>query len=99
MVCRAVADRPSGRISTAVLLATPLTTGFSLAVSVAEGLLERSRPFALLRLSGTGPGDLRRVLITEVEVPLITARTISAGIGFAVGTAPAFAFLDPSGAR
>jgi cell division protein FtsX len=75
-----------GRISTAVLLATLLIAGFSLAVSIAGGLLERKRPFTLLRLAGTGASQLRRVLITETAAPLITATMVSAGIGFAVGT-------------
>jgi hypothetical protein len=73
-----------GRISTAVLLATLLIAGFSLAVSIAGGLLERKRPFTLLRLAGTSAAQLRRVLITETAVPLITATVVSAGIGLAV---------------
>jgi hypothetical protein len=75
-----------GRISTAVLLATLLIAGFSLAVSIAGGLLERKRPFTLLRLAGTSVAQLRRVLITETAVPLITATVVSAGIGFAVAS-------------
>lgn len=73
-----------GRISAAVLLATLLIAGFSLAVSIAGGLLERKRPFTLLRLAGASAAQLRRVLITETAVPLITATVVSAGIGFAV---------------
>jgi FtsX-like permease family len=55
-------------------------------VSIAGGLLERRRPFALLRLAGTDASQLVRVLITETAAPLITATVVSAGIGFAVGT-------------
>jgi hypothetical protein len=74
------------RISTAVLLATLLIAGFSLAIAIASGLLERKRPFALLRLAGTSAGQLRRVIVTETAAPLITATVVSAGIGFAVIT-------------
>ncbi|MFE9694450.1 FtsX-like permease family protein [Micromonospora sp. NPDC005806] len=72
------------RISTAVLLVTLFVAGFSLAVSTAGGLLERKRPFALLRLAGTRPTDLHRVMIIETALPMIAATVISAGIGFAV---------------
>jgi ABC-type antimicrobial peptide transport system permease subunit len=77
------------RISTAMLLATLLIAGFGLAISIAAGLLERKRPFALLRLAGTSAAQLRRVLITETAAPLLTATVASAtvasaGIGFAV---------------
>ncbi|HKT03517.1 MAG TPA: FtsX-like permease family protein, partial [Rugosimonospora sp.] len=72
------------RISDAVLLATLLIAGFSLAVSVAGGLVERKRPFALLRLAGTRPADLRRLLLAETAAPLVTVAVVSAGLGFAV---------------
>lgn len=74
------------RISTAVLLATLLIAGLSLAVSVAGGLLERRRPFALLRLAGTSAAQLRRVLVAEMAAPLISATILSAGIGVAVAS-------------
>lgn len=74
------------RISSAVLLATLLIAGFSLAIAIAAGLLERRLPFALLRLAGTSAAQLRRVLITETAAPLLTATILSAGLGVAVGS-------------
>jgi hypothetical protein len=72
------------RISDAVLLATLLIAGFSLAVSVAGGLVERKRPFALLRLAGMRSGELRRVLLAETAGPLVTVALASAGLGMGV---------------
>jgi MFS family permease len=72
------------RISDAVLLAGLLMAGFSLAVSVAGGLVERKRPFALLRLAGMRPAALRRVLLAETAAPLVTVALASAALGLAV---------------
>jgi hypothetical protein len=72
------------RISDAVLLATLLIAGFSLSVSVAGGLVERRRPFALLRLAGVRPGELRQVLLAETAGPLLTTALASAALGLAV---------------
>ncbi len=72
------------RISDAVLLTTLLIAGLSLAVSVAGGLVERKRPFALLRLAGMRPGELRRVLLAETAGRLVTVALASAGLGMAV---------------
>jgi hypothetical protein len=72
------------RLSAAVLLATLLMAGFSLAVSVAGGLVERRRPFALLRLSGMRPAGLRGVLLAETAGPLLFVALASAGLGLAV---------------
>jgi predicted lysophospholipase L1 biosynthesis ABC-type transport system permease subunit len=83
------------RISTAVLLTTLLIAGFSLAISIASGLMERKRPFALLRLAGASAAQLRHVLITETAAPLITSTVASAGIGFAVITDVAYASQVP----
>jgi predicted lysophospholipase L1 biosynthesis ABC-type transport system permease subunit len=71
-------------IGDAVLLAALLMAGFSLAVSVAGGLVERKRPFALLRLAGMRPADLRRVLLAETAWPLVTVALASAALGMAV---------------
>ncbi|MEV4624022.1 FtsX-like permease family protein [Asanoa sp. NPDC049573] len=72
------------RIAIAILLATLVVAGFSLAVATADGLLRRRRPFALLRLTGIRVGDLRRVVLIETALPLLAATGISAGIGLAV---------------
>jgi len=51
----------------------------SLTVSAVAGLMERRRPFALLRASGVGVGELRWVALLETAVPL--ALTVLGGMG------------------
>ncbi|MFF4810077.1 FtsX-like permease family protein [Micromonospora chersina] len=72
------------RLSDAVLLATLLIAGASLTVSVAGGLAERRRPFALLRLAGMRPGELRRMLLAETAAPLIATAALSVALGLVV---------------
>jgi predicted lysophospholipase L1 biosynthesis ABC-type transport system permease subunit len=72
------------RLVSVALLLTLLIAGCSLAVSVAGGLLERKRPFALLRLAGARPADLNKVALAETAAPLLTAAVISAGLGLAM---------------
>jgi len=43
----------------------------SLTVSVVAGLLERRRPFALLRASGVRLGELRQIALLETAAPLL----------------------------
>jgi ABC-type antimicrobial peptide transport system permease subunit len=54
------------------------------AVSVTGGLVERKRPFALLRLAGMHPRELSRVLIVETAAPLIGIAATSVALGLAV---------------
>jgi FtsX-like permease family len=56
--------------------------GCSLAVSVAGGLIERKRPFTLLRLAGMPLAHLRRVVVLEAAVPLVLVALVSAAAGF-----------------
>lgn len=55
--------------------------GCSLAVAVAGGLIERKRPFSLLRLTGMPLAHLRRVVVLEAAVPLVLAALVSAAAG------------------
>jgi hypothetical protein len=55
--------------------------GCSLAVAVAGGLIERKRPFSLLRLTGMPLSHLRRVVLLEAAVPLLLVAVISAAAG------------------
>lgn len=55
--------------------------GCSLAVSVAGGLIERKRPFSLLRLTGMPLAHLRRVVVLEAAVPLLLVAVVSAAAG------------------
>src|SRR5207248_3684842 len=52
-----------------VVALTLLVAGCSLAVAVAGGLIERRRPFTLLRLTGTPAGVLSRVVLLESALP------------------------------
>jgi hypothetical protein len=72
------------RIAESVLLVTLVIAGFSLAVSVAGGLVERKRPFALLRLAGMHPRELSRVLMAEIAAPLIGIAGTSVLLGLGV---------------
>ena len=55
-----------------------IVAGCSLAVSAGGGLVERKRPFSLLRLSGALLSTLYKVVLLEVTLPLVGA-TIRAG--------------------
>lgn len=73
-----------GSIVSLGVLAAMLLAGASLAIAVTTGLVERQRPFALLRLSGLSLARLRAVLVVEAAVPLIVVAAISALLGTAV---------------
>ncbi len=64
----------------AVLLSVVIA-GCSLAVAVAGSLIERRRPFALLRLTGMPLRSLRQVVLFEAAVPLIGLVVVSAAGG------------------
>lgn len=66
-------------------------TACSLTVSVITGVLERRRPFALLRASGVRLGELRRVVLLETGAPL--AVTVLFGVGLA--TVQSLATIPP----
>lgn len=69
------------RVILALLGLTLLVAGCSLAVSVGGSLVERKRPFTLLRVSGTPESSLRRVVILEAGLPLMGAAVIAALAG------------------
>jgi hypothetical protein len=72
------------RLSNVALLLTLLIAGCSLAVAVAGGLVERKRPFALLRLAGMPLGQLNRVVLAEAAAPLLVVAATSAALGIGV---------------
>lgn len=63
---------------------TLLVAGCSLAVSAGGGILERKRPFTLLRLTGTPMSSLARVVLLESVLPLLAAAVVAAGAGWAL---------------
>ncbi|MGN6172584.1 MAG: FtsX-like permease family protein, partial [Streptosporangiaceae bacterium] len=69
----------------AVIL-TIIVAGCSLAVSVGGSLVERKRPFTLLRVTGTATSTLYRVVLTEAVLPLVAATVVAGGLGYLVAT-------------
>jgi hypothetical protein len=59
-----------------------LVAACSLTVATVSGLMERRRPFALLRASGVRLGELRRIVLLETGMPLVI--TVLGGVGTAL---------------
>jgi hypothetical protein len=89
------ADLLEKLVYTAVAI-TLIVAGCSLAVAVGGGLVERRRPFALLRVSGTPVGVLFRVVLFEAAVPLVAATLVAAVIAYGTSVL-AFLKLAPPG--
>ena len=80
----------------AAIALTLIVAGCSLAVAVGGGLVDRKRPFTLLRVSGTQVGVLSRVVLLEAAVPLLAATVVAAGIAYGTSIL-AFVRLAPAG--
>jgi ABC-type antimicrobial peptide transport system permease subunit len=63
---------------------TLLVAGCSLAVAVGGSLVERKRPFTLLRVSGTPTSALYKVVFLEAAVPLIAAALVAAAAAYGI---------------
>ena len=93
--------RTMQRVANIGLTSTLVIAGCSLAVAVAGGIVERKRPFALLRLAGTQLGDLRRIVLAEAAAPLLMVTAASVALGFLASVlvlkagGPARAFTMP----
>jgi hypothetical protein len=61
---------------------TIVVAGCSLAVSIGGALVDRKRPFTLLRVGGTPLGTLTRVVLMEAVLPLAAAVIAAAGIAY-----------------
>jgi hypothetical protein len=79
----AYADTLSRLVYIAVAL-TLLVAGCSLAVTVGGNLVERKRPFTLLRVSGTPTATLYRVVLLEAILPLAAATVVAAGVAYGI---------------
>jgi hypothetical protein len=73
-----------GRMVDVGIILCLVIAGCSLAVSVAGGLVERKRAFALLRLAGMPLRNLYRSVLLEAAVPLVLAAVSSALVGYLV---------------
>jgi ABC-type antimicrobial peptide transport system permease subunit len=82
------------RVVFAMLALTLLIAGCSLAVTVGGSIVERKRPFTLLRVSGAAASTLRRVVLLEALLPLFAASVVAAVVGVAVAR-PLVAALLP----
>jgi hypothetical protein len=78
-----VADTVQRLIYIAVVL-TLIVAGCSLAVTVGGSLVERKRPFTLLRVTGTPTSTLYRVVFAEAVLPLVAATVVAAGIAYLI---------------
>ncbi|MGH3682620.1 MAG: FtsX-like permease family protein, partial [Natronosporangium sp.] len=61
----------------------------SLTAGMVGGLIERRRPFALLRASGMRLGELRRVVLLETTATMVVTSALGVGIGLLGGYAAA----------
>ena len=84
------------KIMYAAVALTLIVAGCSLAVAVGGGLVDRKRPFTLLRVSGTQVSVLSRVVLFEAAVPLVAATVVAAGIAYGTSLM-AFLRLAPVG--
>jgi hypothetical protein len=84
------------KIVYAAVALTLIVAGCSLAVAAGGGLVDRKRPFTLLRVSGTPVAVLARVVLMEAAVPLFAATIVAAGIAYGTSIL-AFVRLAPTG--
>ena len=72
----------AANLAYAMVALTLVVAGCSLAVAVGGGLVDRKRPFTLLRVSGTQASVLSRVVLLEAAVPLLAATILAAAIAY-----------------
>jgi hypothetical protein len=77
------------RVLNIAVVLTLLVAGCSLAVAAGGGLIERKRPFTLLRLSGTPTRVLYRVVLLEAVLPLAAATVLAIATGYGLAVAAA----------
>jgi predicted lysophospholipase L1 biosynthesis ABC-type transport system permease subunit len=71
----------------AVVAVTLVVAACSLAVAAGGGLMERKRPFTLLRVTGVQLRVLYRVVLLESVLPLTLSALIAAAAGFGAAAA------------
>jgi FtsX-like permease family len=91
----AVATTVERLLDTAVVL-TLLVAGCSLAVSVGGSLVERKRPFTLLRVTGAQVSALYRVVLLEAILPLAAATIVAGGLAYLIAVVTVAA-IAPAG--
>jgi hypothetical protein len=83
------------KIVYAAVALTLIVAGCSLAVAVGGGLVDRRRPFTLLRVGGTQVSVLSAVVLLEAAVPLLAATLVAAVIAYGTSVL-AFVRLAPA---
>jgi len=74
---------------------TIVAAGCSLAVSIGGGLVDRKRPFTLLRVGGTPLGTLALVVLLEAVLPLAAATVAAAGIAYGMSALAVIRLAPP----
>lgn len=94
---RQTAIEAAQRIIFLMIGLTLLVAGCSLAVAMGAGLIERKRPFILLRLSGTASRSLYLTVLLESLLPLVATALLAAvtGLVLAIPVANALAHGAP----
>src|SRR5262249_41517755 len=75
------------RIAYAAVGLTLLIAACSLTVSSGAGIMERKRPFTLLRLTGTPLASLTVVVLLEALLPLLSAAVLAGATGYVLAVA------------
>lgn len=77
------------RVLNIAVVLTLLVAGCSLAVAAGGSLVERKRPFSLLRLAGTPTRVLYKVVLLEALLPLAAATVLAVAAGYGLAVAAA----------
>jgi predicted lysophospholipase L1 biosynthesis ABC-type transport system permease subunit len=70
-----------GRLGSVAGLFVLIIGAFGLAAATAGGLIERRRPFALLRASGVHLSELRRSVLLETTATMVLTSVVGAAVG------------------
>jgi ABC-type lipoprotein release transport system permease subunit len=84
------------RMMNIAVVLTLLVAGCSLAVAAGGSLVERKRPFSLLRLTGTPTRVLYRVMLLEALLPLAAATILAVATGYGLAVIAAMK-ISPAG--
>jgi ABC-type lipoprotein release transport system permease subunit len=83
------------RVLNIAVVLTLLVAGCSLAVAAGGSLVERKRPFSLLRLTGTPTNVLYKVVLMEALLPLAAATVIAVAAGYGLAVEAAIKVSPP----
>ena len=81
--------RDLDRLGAVAALFILLVGAFGLAASMVGGIIERRRPFALLRASGVRLGELRRAVLLETSTTMAVVSVVGVGVGMLLAYATA----------